>query len=111
MLSGTGEVCDDNFGGPDWKGTGWYRFTGAAGTRMPTTSPGPNHCGTWVPGWVNGTYPTALRELKKVQICFDWNDNLCEYTREATIRNCGAYFLFNLVDITTCPLRYCGSFS
>ena len=49
----------------DWAQTGvggnkWYRFAGAGGDALPLTSPGDDHCGTTVPGWLSdwdGTQP------------------------------------------------------
>merc|ERR1712183_828444 len=38
----------------DWKGVGWYRISGAAGTKIPDTDPGKWKCGTWNSGYVTG---------------------------------------------------------
>ncbi|CAH3166844.1 unnamed protein product, partial [Pocillopora meandrina] len=38
---------------------GWYRFVGAAGTKMPTTRVPAYRCGTDWSGWLNGTHPTV----------------------------------------------------
>ena len=73
---------------------------------MPERSPGSSHCGAALVGWVNGAHPIALREEKQVQICFDLIAN-CDLTIQATIRNCGAYFVYNLKDVVHCG-RYCG---
>ena len=108
--------CDSSTGpyysstlSPDWKGAGWYRFIGAAGTRMPEQSPGIKHCGTLAPGWVNGKHPATPGEEIQVNICFDWNDNKCLRLTTASILNCGAYFLYKLPEVPTCDYRYCGS--
>ena len=80
MFEGCGQNCDKiNSGGgsPDWKGAGWYRFTGGAGTRITEQPPGPLHCGTGAPGWVNGTHTSNPGEERKVQICFDWGGDKC----------------------------------
>ena len=42
----------------EWAQTGvggnkWYRFAGAGGDALPLTSPGEDHCGTSVPGWLS----------------------------------------------------------
>ena len=37
----------------------WYRFTGAAGSKMPESSPNKNMCGTHAPGWLNGQHPSV----------------------------------------------------
>ena len=36
----------------------WYRFTGAAVDRMPTSCVPINRCGTHVPGWLAGSHPS-----------------------------------------------------
>ena len=38
---------------------GWYRFVGAAGTKMPTTRVPAYRCGTHWSGWLNGSHPTV----------------------------------------------------
>ena len=38
---------------------GWYRFVGAAGTKMPTTPVGPFRCGAANSGWLHDTHPTV----------------------------------------------------
>ena len=37
----------------------WYRFTGAAGSKMPESPPNKNTCGTHAPGWLNGQHPSV----------------------------------------------------
>ena len=44
-------VCDN---GPK----GWYRFEGAAGTRMPTSCSPTHRCNSHLPGWLSGAHPT-----------------------------------------------------
>lgn len=48
----TSSECDKNL-------DGWYRFEGAAGTRMPTSCPPASRCNTNVPGWLNGSHPNS----------------------------------------------------
>lgn len=60
--------CEDkssSYRHPDWKGEGWYRFMGEAGTRMSLSPPNLldpennyNHCGTAGTYWMSGTLPT-----------------------------------------------------
>ena len=38
---------------------GWYRFVGAAGTKMPTTYVPANKCGAAFSGWLHSTHPTV----------------------------------------------------
>ena len=99
-----------HFTSPDWKGPGWYRLTGAAGTRIPEQSPGDHHCGTWVVGWMGGVHPSTPGDKIVGTLCFDWgSNNECEQPLNTTVINCGAYYLYNLPDIRYCDRRYCGS--
>ena len=47
------EVCDDQLSEE------WYRFVGAAGTKMPTARVPAFRCGTNWPGWLDGVHPTV----------------------------------------------------
>nr|XP_058967977.1 uromodulin-like [Pocillopora verrucosa] len=46
-------LCDDLLS------TGWYRFVGAAGTKMPTTRVPAYRCGTDWSGWLDDVHPTV----------------------------------------------------
>ena len=48
-----------NGGRRDWKGPGWYRIVGDAGSKLFEAPVKPNHCGTRSPGWLYGGHPTA----------------------------------------------------
>ena len=48
-----GLACDDEIE------EAWYRFTGAAGSKMPESPPNKNTCGTHAPGWLNGRHPSV----------------------------------------------------
>ena len=51
---------------------GWYRFKGAAGTKMATSCVPTNHCGTHAPGWLNGAHPTATDGQVTRQACYHY---------------------------------------
>ncbi|CAH3164831.1 unnamed protein product [Pocillopora meandrina] len=57
---------------------GWYRFVGAAGTKMPTKRVPAYRCGTDWSGWLDGSHPTV--EDGKVQrtVCFSNRPNGCK---------------------------------
>lgn len=88
---------------------GWYRFTDAAGTRMPTSPVAIHHCGTHAPGWMNGQHPTKDDGAVKRMVCFNWNNNVCLWNIEISVRNCGAFFVYRLPRTPNCWLRYCGN--
>lgn len=45
--------------------TGWFTFSGPAGTRMATTCVPADHCGTLVPGWLAGKHPSVDEGLTR----------------------------------------------
>ena len=93
--------------------SGWYRFQGAAGTRLPTDCPPRDRCHTTSPGWVH----VALTPLppvggtKQIVVCFQRinNDNCCKDQKSIYIKNCSSYFVYMLSDTPGCNLRYCGT--
>ena len=88
---------------------GWYRFVGAAGTKMPTTRVPAYRCGTDWSGWLHGSHPTV--EDGKVQrtVCFSARSSGCKRTREISVKNCGSYFIYKLQKPLICSSRYCGT--
>ena len=89
---------------------GWYRFTDAAGTRMPTSPVEKHHCGTHAPGWMNGQHPTKDDGAVKRQVCFNWNNNDCLWSIEISVRNCRGFYVYRLPKTPNCWLRYCGNY-
>ena len=89
-------------------GSGWFRFQGAAGTRMATSCPPEYRCNTNAPGWLNGGHPSVADGQVTRQVCFNWNRLCCHGTINVQVRNCGSYYVYYLRDYggTT---RYCGS--
>ena len=87
---------------------GWYRFEGAAGTRMPTTVVPPFKCGTDFSGWLNGAQPTLVDGEVNRKVCFTGNKDNCKYSNHITVKNCGSFLIYKLIPPTACSLRYCG---
>ena len=106
------ELCDSFL---PWDGA-WYRFQGAAGTRLPTDCPPIDRCRTKFPGWLNVTDkplpPEGVTE-KSIKVCFKrpyHDDNNCCATEHVIhIKNCSSYFVYKLFRTPACPLRYCGT--
>ena len=97
------EVCDDQLL------VGWYRFVGAAGTKMPTTRVPAYRCGTDWSGWLNGAHPTVKDGEVKRMVCFNDRSPGCERTAYIFVKNCGSYFIYKLQRPPGCPLRYCST--
>ena len=87
--------------------TKWYRFFGRAGNRMPESAPPINHCGTNAPGWLNGKHPSEAQGSVRRQVCYHWNNNICLWSNEIQVTNCGHYFVYKLGPTPDCILRYC----
>ena len=91
---------------------GWYRFEGAAGTKMATSCVPTSHCGTHAPGWLNGAHPTVADGQVTRQACFHYFSDCCEWSINIQVRNCGDYFVYYINRTPpehTCHLRYCGA--
>ena len=97
------ELCDKQL--PE----GWYRFVGAAGTKMPTTRVPSRRCGTDWSGWLDGSHPTV--EDGKVQrtVCFSDRLSGCKDIINIFVKNCGSYFIYELLKSYKCNSRFCGT--
>ena len=100
-----GSYCDSGIG------PGWFRFERSAGTRMPTSCPPINRCGTHATGWLNGGHPTVADGQVSRQVCFHWTLGCCYWSTNIKVRNCGSYYVYYLNGTpgTACSLRYCGT--
>ena len=99
-----GEVLCDNL-----LPEGWYRFVGAAGTKMPTTRVPAYRCGTNWSGWLDGAHPTVEDGKVKRTVCFSDRPSGCKYSIEIYVKNCGSYFIYNMLPPPSCNSRYCGT--
>ena len=88
---------------------GWYRFRGAAGTKMVTTCPPLDHCDAAFPIWLSGGHPTVAegKVWRKARI---HNFGGC-YGKEVPIqvKNCGSYYIYELGNLGSCDARYCST--
>lgn len=88
---------------------GWYRFGGEAGNQMPEYCVNRRHCGTNVPGWLNGTHPSVADGAVKRKVCFHASSNCCRWSTDIEVRNCGRFYVYKLQRPPGCDLRYCGN--
>ncbi|CAH1239037.1 UMOD [Branchiostoma lanceolatum] len=89
---------------------GWYRFTGPAGTQMPTAAPGSTYlCGTFAPVWLNGVHPAAADGVVTRQVCAYRDENYhCAWRWDIQVAACpGGFYLYHLISPPTCNLGYC----
>ena len=87
--------------------TGWYRFTGSAGTQMPEYVVPSYSCATHASGWLNGAHPAAGVSTGAT-VCYNWSGNSCSWSTSITVTNCGFYYVYYLSAPPACSLRYCG---
>jgi len=93
--------------------TGWYRFRGAAGDRMPDKCVLLRSCGTIHPGWLHGTHPTVAEGVVKRKVCFTRLNSCCNWSHNITVKNCSGYYVYRLMNTTQISVRrgarYCGN--
>ncbi|PFX26094.1 Uromodulin [Stylophora pistillata] len=68
---------------------GWYRFVGAAGTKMPTTRVPAFRCGASWSGWLDGAHPTVEDDKVQRKVCFSDRSTGCKYHKQR-----GMYWIF-----------------
>ncbi|XP_021527988.2 pancreatic secretory granule membrane major glycoprotein GP2 isoform X1 [Aotus nancymaae] len=95
------QECDNNM-------SGWYRFVGEGGVRMPETCVPMYRCQTAAPMWLNGTHPTFGDGIVSHTACAHWSDNCCLWKTEVLVKACpGGYHVYRLEGTPQCNLRYC----
>ena len=111
---GSADLCDnsDTHTSPDWKGSGWYKISGSAGSQLPEQPIDPFHCGSYQPGWLNGNHPTDIGEGVDSEVCFNYAGSTCSHRVGISIIKClssdgGEYYLYFLKNTPACNLRYC----
>ena len=88
---------------------GWYRFVGAAGTKMPTTRVPAFRCGTNWSGWLDGAHPTVEDGEVRMHVCGSDRSAGCKHRVQISVKNCGSYFIYKLLKAPGCYMRYCGT--
>ena len=88
--------------------TGWYRFQGAAGDRMPDKCVLMYRCGTENPGWLNGAHPTVAEGVVARTVCYSGRRSCCFYSIIIKVKNCSGYYVYELHG-TARYSRYCGN--
>ena len=66
---------------------GWYRFVGAAGTRMPTERVQAFRCGTNWPDWLTTTHPTVEDGEVRGVVCFSDRSASCHNSKTIFVKN------------------------
>ena len=97
----------------DSKLSGWYRFSGGAGTQMAEACPKMYSCSTNSSGWLNGTHPTVAEGIVQRKVCFSKSlsrffKDCCYHSKHTSVRNCGAFYVYRL-DPSDYYSRYCSN--
>jgi len=88
---------------------GWYRFQGAAGTKLVTTCPPMNRCDTSFPVWLSGGHPTVAEGEVSKKVCLRKFEKCCDDWFFIQVKNCGSYYIYKLLNLEDCPARYCST--
>ena len=101
--------CDDSAGRTrvDWKGAGWYRITGQAGSKLIESPVDMFRCGTSYSGWMSGGHPTVDQGEVSRTINFKNSLNDTILTNQAKVINCGTYYVYHLDNVPVCNAGYC----
>ena len=94
---------------PEWKGAGWYRFTGEAGTKLVEDVVPYYHCGTSSGGSMTGGHPIATQLGIPVTrtVNFNWSGKRAFWTSSIQVINCKTHYVYYLPDVPHCHSRYC----
>ena len=88
---------------------GWYRFQGAAGTKMVTTCPPVFRCDAAYPIWLCGGHPTVAEGKVRRIACIHNFEGCCDEQVPIQVKNCGSYYIYKLADLMHCEARYCST--
>ncbi|XP_066922095.1 uncharacterized protein [Clytia hemisphaerica] len=93
--------CDAHF----LRAERWHRFTGSGGRIIYDKCPGSgNKCGTSNPGWLVGSHPTKLGELKTSMLHF--HSFTCgDDFGTVGVKNCGDFYVYKFLKM---PYWSCG---
>ena len=87
---------------------GWYRFMGAAGTKMPSQVVPISRCWTDATGWLSDSHPTVNQGAVRRRVCFHWagrdrrgrkHDRSCMWSRYIRVLNCTTFLVHELIPI------------
>ena len=88
---------------------GWYRFQGAAGTKMVTTGPPRDRFDAYYPIWLSGSHPTVAEGKVTRNVCINKLGDCCYDLLFIQLKNCGSYYIYNLINPGICNARYCST--
>ncbi|KAG9466130.1 hypothetical protein GDO78_017170 [Eleutherodactylus coqui] len=88
--------------------SGWYRFIGAGGIRMPEKCVTGQNCSTEAPIWINGSHPSPGNGIINLTACAYYNEDCCHWSTAVQVKACPVgYHVYKLSRTPKCPLAYC----
>ncbi|XP_066433589.1 uromodulin-like isoform X2 [Eleutherodactylus coqui] len=88
--------------------SGWYRFIGAGGIRMPEKCVTGQNCSTEAPIWINGSHPSPGDGIINLTACAYYNEDCCHWSTAVQVKACPVgYHVYKLSRTPKCPLAYC----
>ena len=66
-------------------------------------------CGAVLSGWLEGGHPTLADGAVSSKVCFTRGIDCCKKSNNIQVKDCGSYFIYKLLKVTTCDRRYCGT--
>lgn len=107
-------ICDTNIN------VGWYRFQAdGKDVDMPTSCVDVDHCGTYVPIWLQGTLPSIKGAALAEKACINRGSNndlllmllggtkCCHETLDICVKNCDSFNVYWLRRTPGCSMAYC----
>jgi len=102
-VTGYPPKCDDTLK------DGWYRFQGAAGTKMVTKCPPEKRCDTNFPAWLSGDHPSVAESKVTRKVCVHRFRACCDKSLFIKVKNSGLYYIYKLYYPGYCDTRYCST--
>ena len=90
----------------DWRGPGWYRITGEAGTKLTDHPATNNRGGTNYPGGLVGGHPSVAEGEVSRTVEFHGHPDSAKWTRDIKVINCYSHYVYYLQDTELCFLGY-----
>ena len=104
------DKCDYNDLANEWNY--WYKVSGQAGNALAAgTAPTKDRCGTTNPVYLAENHPTPSDGQVTLKVCMVSGNKDCFDSGSIQVINCGAFYLYKLVQIRSncspAPWRYC----
>lgn len=88
--------------------SGWYRFIGSSGIRMPETCVTGQNCSTEAPIWISGSHPSQGDGIVNLTACAYYKEDCCHWSTAVQVKACPiGYHVYKLSRTPRCPFAYC----